>query len=130
LREKVLGKEHPGTLTSIHNIALFLQSQGKYDEAEPMYRQTLALTEKILGKEHLRHASTLTSMNNLAFLLQSQGKYDEAEPMYRQTLALREKILGKEHPDTLTSMNTLAGLLQSYPTHIPVTKIDHNFMPI
>jgi hypothetical protein len=85
LREKVLGKEHPGTLTSIHNIALFLQSQ---------------------------------------------GKYDEAEPMYRQTLALREKILGKEHPDTLTSMNTLAGLLQSYPTHIPVTKIDHNFMPI
>ena len=27
-------------------------SQGKYDEAEEMHRQALALTERMLGKEH------------------------------------------------------------------------------
>jgi tetratricopeptide (TPR) repeat protein len=94
----------------MNNLASLLQSQGKSDEAEPMYRQALALREKVLGKEH---PDTLTSMNNLAGLLEGQGKYDEAEPIYRQTLALMEKVLGKEHPDTLTSMINFAGLLES-----------------
>jgi hypothetical protein len=52
-----------------------LDNRGKYDEAEPMSRQTLQLTEKALG---LEHPHTLTSMNNLAALLDNQGKYDEA----------------------------------------------------
>jgi tetratricopeptide (TPR) repeat protein len=58
--------------------------RGKYDAAEPLYRETLQLTEKVLGKEH---PDTLTSMNNLARLLYSQGKYDAAEPLYRETLS-------------------------------------------
>jgi len=40
-RTNVLGKEHPDTLTSMNNLALLLQSQGKYDAAEPLYRETL-----------------------------------------------------------------------------------------
>jgi tetratricopeptide (TPR) repeat protein len=73
-----------------------------------MHRQTLALKEKVLSKEHL---DTLTSMNNLASVLDSQGKYEEAEAMHRQTLALKEKVLSKEHPSTLTSIYCLARLL-------------------
>jgi tetratricopeptide (TPR) repeat protein len=60
--EKMLGKEYPDTLTSINNLALVLSSQGKYDEAERIHRQALALRETVLGKEH---PNTLTSMNNL-----------------------------------------------------------------
>jgi hypothetical protein len=55
----------------MNNLALVLDSQGKYDEAEGMHRQTLDLMEKVLGREHL---STLTSMNNLAVVLDGQGK--------------------------------------------------------
>lgn len=33
-REKAVGKEHPDTLTSVSILALVLQYQGKYDEAE------------------------------------------------------------------------------------------------
>ena len=51
LREKVLGKEHPDTLTSMNNLAV-LSSQGKYEEAEEMHRQALELREKVLGHEH------------------------------------------------------------------------------
>jgi tetratricopeptide (TPR) repeat protein len=83
-------------------LALVLDSQGKYEEAEAMHRQKLARCEKVLGHEH---PDTLTSMINLALVLDSQGKYEEAEAMHRQTLALREKVLGHEHPDTLASMN-------------------------
>ena len=45
-REKVLGKEHPSTLTSVSNLASVLQDQGKYEEAEPMNRRALGGREK------------------------------------------------------------------------------------
>jgi hypothetical protein len=34
LCEKVLGRDHPDTLTSMNNLVLVLDSQGKYEEAE------------------------------------------------------------------------------------------------
>ena len=49
-----------GLLTS-HCAAGVLRDQGKYGEAEQMYRQVVAVRERVLGKEH---PDTLTSMNN------------------------------------------------------------------
>ena len=37
LREKALGAEHPDTLTSMNNLAIVLDMQGKYEEAERMH---------------------------------------------------------------------------------------------
>jgi hypothetical protein len=34
------------------NLALVLGRQGKYEDAEAMNRQTLALSETVLGREH------------------------------------------------------------------------------
>jgi hypothetical protein len=72
VREKVLGPEHPHTLTSMGNLADVLNRQGKYEEAEAMNRQTLVRREKVLRPEH---PHTLTSMSNLADVLNRQGKY-------------------------------------------------------
>ena len=36
--EKMLGNEHPSTLTSMNNLAEVLSSSGKDDEAEEMHR--------------------------------------------------------------------------------------------
>lgn len=78
---------------------------GKYDEAEEMHRQTLELSEKVLGQEH---PSTLDSMNNLALVLDNQGKYNEAEEIHRQTLELSKKVLGQEHPSSQGRLLTTA----------------------
>lgn len=78
-REKVLGREHPDTLTSVNNLGLVLDSQGKYEEAEAMHRWALEAREEVLGREH---PDTLTSLNNLGNVLNRQGKYEEAEVMY------------------------------------------------
>jgi hypothetical protein len=43
MRVKVLGPEHPETLTSINELAWVLIMQGKYLEAEQMHRQTLEM---------------------------------------------------------------------------------------
>ena len=52
--------------------------RGKYDEAEKMQREVLAVQKRVLGAEH---PATLTTAGNLVNLLLSQGKYDEAEKM-------------------------------------------------
>lgn len=54
-REIVLGAEHPDTLSSMENLAVFFHSQDKYDDAEPIARRALAGREMILGTGHPAH---------------------------------------------------------------------------
>ena len=80
-QERVLGPEHPDTLTSVSRLSSVLESQGKYKEAEGMHRRDLEGSEKVLGPEH---PDTLTSVNNLGSVLSRQGKYEEAETLHRR----------------------------------------------
>ena len=51
-------------------------AQGKYAEAEPLYKRSLKIWEKALGPEH---PDVATSLSNLAELYRQIGKEDEAE---------------------------------------------------
>jgi tetratricopeptide (TPR) repeat protein len=44
---KVFGEEHPDVAASLNNLAELLRTQGKYDEAEPLYQQSLAISRKV-----------------------------------------------------------------------------------
>ncbi|MBI4641535.1 MAG: tetratricopeptide repeat protein, partial [Candidatus Tectomicrobia bacterium] len=88
--------------------------QGKYNEAEPLFKRVLAILEKTLGSDH---PSVAQSLNNLGLLYYSQGKYTEAEPLYQRAVAIREKILGSNHPNLATSLNNLAGLYHAQGKH-------------
>ncbi len=92
---------------SLNNLAALYKNQGRYAEAEPLYKRALAIYEKKLGPDH---PDTGISLNNLAGLYKNQGRYAEAEPLYKRALAIDEKKLGPDHPDTATSLNNLAGL--------------------
>jgi hypothetical protein len=50
----VLGAEHPTTLTTAGNLAESLKSQGKYDEAEKLAREVLAVRKRVLGADMSR----------------------------------------------------------------------------
>ena len=73
--ERVLGADHPDTLTSRNNLAGAYASAGRLDEAIPLSERTLADRERVLGADH---PDTLTSRNNLAYAYQSAGRLDEA----------------------------------------------------
>jgi len=64
-------KEHPDTLGSMNNLALVLEQQGKYEEAEQMQRQTLDPREKVLGEEH---PDTLASHEQPCTSIRAAGK--------------------------------------------------------
>ncbi len=47
-----MGAEHPDVAISLNNIADFFHDQGKYAEAEPLYRRALDICETQLGENH------------------------------------------------------------------------------
>ncbi len=89
-------------------IADLLFAQGKYSEAETLYRRVIELRTRVLGPEH---PDTLASRNRLIYALNQEEEHDEAIAEARQVVTLREKILGYEHPDTLLSRYNLANAL-------------------
>jgi tetratricopeptide (TPR) repeat protein len=104
------GNEDPQFALSLHQLALLYKSQGKYNEAEPLYLRSLSIYEKQLGEDHPHVA---TSLNNLALLYRNQGKYEEAELLFLRSLSIMEKQLGENHPDVAASLNNLALLYDS-----------------
>ncbi len=79
----------------------------KLDEAEPLYREALAIRRESLPAGHPNIA---LSLNNLAVLLKDQGKLAEAEPLYREALAIQRDAHTPGHPSIATSLGNLAVL--------------------
>ena len=86
--ERVLGPEHPDVATGLNNLALLYDDQGKYAEAEPLYKRALAIWEKALGPEHPKVA---TSLENYAALLRKTGRGNEATKMEARAKVIRAK---------------------------------------
>jgi len=61
--KRVLGAEHPDTLTSINNLASTYRNQGRWKEAEELEVQVIETRKGVLDAEH---PDTLASMLNLA----------------------------------------------------------------
>ncbi len=107
-RRRVLGDDHPDTLTSISQMGLLLQGRGRLAEAETYYREALENRRRVLGDEH---PDTLISISNMDFLLQSQGKLAEAEVYSREALEIRRRVLGDEDNYTLLSISNMCTVL-------------------
>jgi tetratricopeptide (TPR) repeat protein len=107
-RERVLGREHPDTLTSVNDLARLLLDKGDFAGAEALFRRALVAREQVLGPEHSR---TVEIVSNLAVLLERIGDFAGAEALFRRALAAQERVLGPEHSTTLICVNNLAGLL-------------------
>ncbi len=95
--------------TTLNNLAELYRDQGKYAEAEPLYKRSLVIVVKVLGPEHPYSA---TSLNSLGQLYHQQGKYGAAESLYKRSRVIIEKALGPEHPTVATSLENYAMLLR------------------
>jgi len=104
LRSKVLGPENPETLKSRNNLALAVNREQKYAEAEKQFRELIAIEERVLGPQH---PETLRGRRNLLVTVGNQGRHAEAEAGFRNLLAIEERVLGPEHPDTLGVRNNI-----------------------
>ena len=79
----------------LNNLAAVYDHQGRYAEAEPLYKRSLAMREKAIGPDNVSVAQLL---NNLAVLYHNQARYTKTEPLYKRSVAIYEKALGPDHP--------------------------------
>jgi tetratricopeptide (TPR) repeat protein len=103
--ERVLGADHPDTLTARNGLASAYRAAGRLGEAIPLFEQAMVGYRRVLGPDH---PWTLISQNNFAGAYREAGRLSEAISLYEQNLADRERVLGADHLSTLTTRNNLA----------------------
>src|SRR3546814_18287767 len=84
-----------------------MSKRQRFPEAEPLLRESLAMTRKLYDDNHPKVAA---SMGQLATMLTKQKRYDEAEPLLHQALAMRRATLEPGHPHIAGKINNLANL--------------------
>ena len=95
---------------SLNNLADLYHAQGRYADAEPLLKRSLAIKEKVFGSDN---PDVAASLNNLAELYRAQGRYADAEPLFERSLAVKEKVFGSDNPDVAAALNGLALLYQA-----------------
>jgi CHAT domain-containing protein/Tfp pilus assembly protein PilF len=85
IREKVFGRDHPDVAESLNNMAALYEDRGRFTSAEPLYKRSLEIREK-LGPNH---PDVAASLNRLAGLYKKQGRFADALPIIRQTILQR-----------------------------------------
>src|SRR5713226_2718129 len=79
-----------------------LYEQGRYHEALPQAKHSVAIRQKILGQNHLDLAD---SLSYLAQLYRVLGDYTKALPLFEQAREVARNLLGENHPEYANSLN-------------------------
>ena len=77
-----------GTILLDNDVITLYRDQGKYAEAEPFFKRSLAILEKTLGPEHPNEAKAL---ENYAKLLRKANREAEAAKLEARAKAIRDK---------------------------------------
>ncbi|WP_454282317.1 tetratricopeptide repeat protein [Roseovarius sp. MBR-79] len=95
--------------TALNEHALTLDAQGRYAEAEALYREALEIDRATIGEGYPYDAILL---NNLAGVVRAQGRLEEAESLYREALEIDRATVGEGHRDFASGLNNLAGVVR------------------
>jgi non-specific serine/threonine protein kinase/serine/threonine-protein kinase len=89
-------------------VAFLFKDQGRFAEAEALFREALERRRRVLGKDH---PATLPSIYHMGGILEDQRKLAEAEAYYREALDKYRRVRGEEHPETLLVLTNLGRVL-------------------
>ncbi len=103
--ERLLGSEHPDTVSARLNLAASYWQSGRTQEAIGIEERVVADRERLLGSEH---PDTARAWVNLAASYWQVGRVQEAMGIEERVVADRERLLGSEHPDTVSARVNLA----------------------
>ena len=88
--------------------AALAHNDGRYPEAEKLFRRAIAAKTEQRGAQHL---SVAQSRRSLAVTLIEMGRYDDAEQHSRAAITAFEQQLGPQHPLVADARTSLANLL-------------------
>ena len=109
IRKKALGSNHPDVAASLDSLAELYQDQGRYADAEPLYKRSLAIRERTFGPNH---PDVANSQNNLATLYSDW--FDEYRLYHR-----KDGRVHKEGDDLMSATRYAVMMLRHARTNIP-----------
>lgn len=76
--ERDRGPDHPDLVAPLERLGVLRHNEGRYREAETLYRRALAIAEKA------NHPGLAAHLNNLGLVCRDQGRHGEAEPYFER----------------------------------------------
>jgi tetratricopeptide (TPR) repeat protein len=96
-------------IQALSRLAGVLRVQGRYREAESIFREALALAERV-DPDGLTIARTC---NGLAVLYKYTGQFDQARRLYKRALLIVQRERGPDDAEVATLYHNLGGLEHS-----------------
>lgn len=93
---------------SVGYLATVLNLEGRYNEAEPFYRESIQAWQSVEGP---RSPQASIIMNNLALMYHEESRYVDARTLFEQALSIQETAFGKRHPEMASTRYNYAQLL-------------------
>ncbi len=100
-----------GVAAALECVAALRKAQGRFREAEPLFRRALAMKEHLFGLHHPALASTLICLANLAQAMRN-GASDSAHTLFQRVVSLYAKALNSSCPDVPAILDNLTALHQ------------------
>ncbi|WNI14357.1 tetratricopeptide repeat protein [Actinacidiphila sp. ITFR-21] len=103
--QRLLGEDHPDTLTARSNLALSYGQAGRTTDAITLQEQLATDSRRLLGEDHLQN---LAARSNLALSYWQAGRTTDAILIEEQVAADSERLLGEDHHQNLAARGNLA----------------------
>lgn len=107
IRAEGHGETDPRVATSLDELGSIYYRQGRWAEAERVWREALALLTRSGATTSVEYAS---AANNLGHLLVETERYDEAEDLHRAALVIRQDRFGYNSAPVAQTLNNLSVL--------------------
>ena len=101
------GRDSAEFATRLNNLAVVVEAQGRYAEAEGLYREALEIGAQTIGTSHPDYAIRL---GNLAITLAAQENDEEARLLLNQALEIFRNTLTEDHPYITETERRIANL--------------------
>ncbi len=107
IREEALLPTHAAIAASCKHLGELYVLEGKYTQAEPLFRKSVQINTKALGLK----GETLVCMDCLAGCLLKEGKSSQAESLYRDQLTAATDNYGKQSRQAANASLALGSFL-------------------
>ncbi len=110
-QRRILGEDHPDTLTSASQLGLLLWYLGDYRQARQLQDDTFTRSRRILGEDH--PDTILSGYPTRTGHVVTRASISTPRQLQNDTLTRSRRILGEDHPTTLASAHVLGMILWS-----------------
>jgi len=106
-RFREVGTPSVGFAETLNDYGTLLLDESRYDDALPLFRESLALYTAVGYDVHEDVVAVLT---NLAFAAHGRGDLPAADSLYQRALRMQQTVVGPDHPDVAILQNNLGWL--------------------